>query len=112
MKRQLAQSAPSGTSAVALFDPDENKPYTIHTIIVCNVSAADADATIYHDADGTTYNDGTTILPATTLAAGETLLYEVEISDHQAAGNLAVKTSVASALTFTAYGEVQGENLA
>lgn len=114
MRRQLGQLRPSGTSAEVLFNPTENKPYTIDTITVANVTAATVIVSIYHDRDGTTYDDDTIIFGPYTMAVGETVDREFirGLSDYLASGNVAVKTSVVDSVNFTAYGEIEGEKLA
>jgi len=109
MRRQLAQLRPGGTSATLLFSPDTSNPYTIDFINICNTSASSADISIYHDVDGTTYDQTTALIYQYTLAANEVLHLEANISHDLQSGGVAVQTSVASAITFTAYGEVHGE---
>lgn len=111
MIRQLAQLRPSSTSAEVLFNPTENRPYTIHSIIITNTTGASVSASLYHDEDGTTYDATTSILEAAPLIANQTLHYEGKLYGYKAAGNIAVKTSIANALTFTVYGEIAGERL-
>lgn len=109
MRRQLAQLRPGGTSATLLFSPDTSNPYTIDLINICNTSAGPANISIYHDSDGTTYDETTALFFSKTINANETFQIEVEISHDLQAGGIAVQTSVANAITFTAYGEVSGE---
>ena len=115
MRRQLAQLRPSGTSAVSLFSPDNQYFYTVDLILATNNSGSSVDVTIYHDSDGTTYDDTTCILATTTLSAGDTLDFSPGdgdykgISDYQSAGSIGVKTSAANSVNFTAYGVVEGE---
>ena len=117
MRRQLAQLRPSGTSAVSLFSPSGHYPYNVDLIVATNNSGASVDVTIYHDVDGTTYDDTTCVLATTSLANGGTLYYSpgngkvTGLSDYRAAGNIAVKTSTADSVNFTAYGVVEGERL-
>ena len=111
MIRQLAQLRPSSTSAEVLFNPTDNKPYTIYNIIVTNTTSSAVSASIYHDEDGTTYDATTAILESVPLIANQTLHYEGKIYGYKGAGNIAVKSSIANAITFTAYGEITGERL-
>lgn len=111
MIRQLAQLRPSSTSAEVLFSPSENRPYMIHNVVITNTTGSTVSASLYHDEDGTTYDATTAILESVPLIANQTLHYEGKISSYKSSGNLAVKTSTANALTFTAYGEITGERL-
>ena len=113
MGRQLGQLRPANTTAASLFSPDENKPYKINVIIIVNTSGSAASATIYHDIDGSTYDETTTILPAKSITASGFYMFQPNegIGDYNKAGNVGVKSSVADALTFTAYGEILGETL-
>jgi hypothetical protein len=111
MRRQLAQLRPSSTSAEVLFNPETNKPYTIDYINICNVSGAAVNVSICHDADGVVYTEDTALLWNYEMAETEVLHWEAKLSEYQSAGNIAVIVSVASAVTFSAYGEIQGEQL-
>lgn len=110
-RRQLAQLRPSGTSAEVLFNPGTNKPYTIDTIVVTNVAGGgnSVDICIFHDIDGTTYDESTAVVWNYTLAHGGTKVFDIEISDYQKTSNVAVKISIANAANFTAYGIIEGE---
>lgn len=111
MRRQLGQLRPTTTSAEVLFNPSENKPYNIDLIICTNSSGGAVDITIYHDADGTTYDESTEVLATTSLADGQTLEFAPEkgIADYRKTGNVAVKVSSGTTVNFTAYGEIEGE---
>lgn len=113
IRRQLAQSRPNGVSAVTLFSPDENRRYTVDLILCTNSSGAAVDITIYHDADGTTYNTQTEVLATTSLGDGVTLEFAPAngLSGYLAAGGIGVKTSSSNSVNFTAYGFIEGERI-
>lgn len=111
MNRQLGQLRPTDTSAASIYTPAAQVPYEAKLIVVCNVSALPANASVYHDDNGTTYDETTALLHAHTLAAGETVFLEGPFSGYRAAGNIAVKTSVNNAINFTVYGEVENEKV-
>lgn len=112
-RRLLAQLRPAATSAVTLFSPTANRPYSLDLIIATNNTANSVDITMYHDAAGTTYDDTTCVLATAPLKAGETLQYvlTVGLADYQSAGGIGVKTSIADSVNFTVYGELEGEPL-
>lgn len=111
MRRQLGQLRPTGTSAEVLFNPVDNKPYAINSITVCNTGAGQIKISIFHDVDGTTYDETTALVWELIVAVGGVYLYEPlgGIADFDKAGNLAVQTDTANDATFTAYGEIDGE---
>lgn len=111
MRRQLAQSRPSDTNAVSVLN--SSNPWEVDLIVITNSSAVNAGATIYHDADGTTYDESTAIGWALSVKPNDVVHYELSkpIANTNGNGNLAVKTGVASALTFTVYGTIQGERV-
>ena len=111
MKRQLAQARPAGTSAVSAWTVGVAAPYKIVLINICNVTASHVHVSLFHDADGTTYDESTALLWEYRLESGTTFSYECELSDYRAAGNIAITSSIGSAATFTIYGEVDGERL-
>lgn len=110
MRRQLAQARPAGTSAVSLFS-QSSSPYEIDLINITNVAGSDTTVSIFHDANGTTYDESTALIWQVPLVSGETIHFEAKIADYQKAGGVGIQTSVGSAATFTAYGEIAGERL-
>tara|TARA_R110000803_G_scaffold1228_4_gene4002 strand:+ start:2348 stop:2689 length:342 start_codon:yes stop_codon:yes gene_type:complete len=113
MRRQLGQLRPANTTAASVFTPAVSGEYKITSILIANVSGSAALAGIYHDKDGSTYDETTAIVFNKRIAHEEYvhLIFEDGIGDYLAAGNLGVKTSVGNALTFTVYGEIVGEEL-
>ncbi len=114
-RRVIGQLRPTGTSAEVLFNPTDNKPYNIDLIIVANGSTSAVTITIYHHATGTTYDGTTEVLAPLVVLAGKTIHLDhtkgMGIADYRKAGNVAVKTSIANSVNFTAYGEIEGEIL-
>lgn len=104
--KQLGQSRPSGTSAGSLYSPSSGEETVVHNIIVCNTSTSSAKYSIYIDDDGTTYDQSTALFYEVDLAAKASVAIEVKLCMNNSNGNLAVQTDTASALTFTANGEV------
>lgn len=111
MIRQLGQLRPANTSAASAFTPAVSAPYVVSLINIANVSAAPVDVSVFHDIDGTTYDQTTALLYTHTLAVGAMIQIESGIADYRAAGNLGVQSSVANAATFTIYGTVEGERV-
>ena len=111
IRRQLAQSRPSGTSAVSLFKPGYDERIYVDTLVVVNTSGSSAACTVYHDADGTTYDETTTIVPGVTIQPNGYMLIEILAGIWSNAENIGIKTSVSNALTFTLYGTTDTETL-
>jgi|TARA_R110000803_G_scaffold54828_1_gene111647 hypothetical protein len=113
MRRQLGQLRPANTNAASVFTPTETKEYRIYSIHIANVGTEASNASIYHDANGSTYNQTTAIMYGTAVPVGGTVIIELPlgIGDYQVAGNIGVQSSVASTLNFTIYGEILGEVL-
>lgn len=101
---QLAQSRVSGTAAVTLFQPSKRDRYTITSILVANTTASQVDFRIFHDEDGTTYDETTALFYDIPLSGNCTFLYESDIYMNDPAGGLGVRTDTSLALTFTVYG--------
>ena len=101
---QLAQSRVSGTTAVTLFSPSKRDRYTITSILVANTTASQVDFSIFHDEDGTTYDETTALFFDIPLSGNCTFLYEADIYMNDPAGGLGVRTDTSLALTFTVYG--------
>ena len=112
MRTQLAQSRPSSTTAESILN--DARQWSVDLINICNVSDQGACFSIYHDADGSTYNQNTAIIYENYIRAGETVHIESYgfdggIANTDGNGNLAVQTDTASALTFTLYGTIGGQ---
>lgn len=103
--KQLAQSRPAGTSAASVYSPSANKVATLTEIIIANSTGSAANASVFIDIDGTTYDQTTSILYAKAVPANDT--YSIEFKDGWEipdAANVAVQTGTGSALTFTVLG--------
>lgn len=103
---QIAQSRPSGISAESAFTATTKTEVTL--IVVTNTSGAAAKATIYHDDDGSTFDESTALHWQTDIPAGTTLRIEGDSIGAgfvvAVGGQIGIQTDVANALTFTLYG--------
>lgn len=103
---QVGQSRPANTSNATAFTATLRTEIT--AILVCNTSGAAATCRIFHDDDGTTFDQTTALLYDVSIPAGETLSISSDGENSGIAvsvgGSIGVRSSVASALTFTLYG--------
>ena len=118
VRKQLAQSRVSGTSAIKLFNiadlSDNPARVLIEQIVVCNTTGTDLDFSVYHDKDGTTYDETTALIfeetscGASTVGVGheKTLIYDVNIGIESISENIAVKSSLSKGFTYTLYGKL------
>lgn len=107
LKKQLGQARPVNTTAVSIYSPASSIEATINGIVICNTTASPVQYSIFHDEDGTTYNETTALVYQLTIDANSinTIpLGQSRIYMRNSSGNLAIKTETASALTFTVYG--------
>jgi hypothetical protein len=102
-EKQLGQLRPANTTAASIYAPGSTVTAIIKNIMVCNTSGAGAKYRIFHDADGTTYDETSALFWDDSIAADETVTI-TSFTAMNKAGNLAVRTDTANALTFTAYG--------
>lgn len=105
MPKQLAQSRPASTTAASLFSPDSPNQYRLKRIFVANVGTSNVSFSLFHDENGTTYNETTAIAWDVTLSRGQFYTTELNIDMLDSAGNFGIKTSSANNLTFTIYGD-------
>lgn len=105
MPKQLAQARPSSTTAVSLFSPISPKQYRLQRIFVANVGTGNVSFYLFHDENGTTYDETTAIAWEVTLARGQFYTEELNIDMLDSAGNFGIKTSAANDLNFTLYGD-------
>lgn len=103
---QLGQARPANTTAVSFLTVSSGQEKLVKTIFICNTSTASASFRLFHDDDGTTYDETTALYFDVVLLPNQTVEIECNIMIDNTAGNLAIRTSVASALTFTAYGSI------
>lgn len=103
--KQLAQARPGNTTAVSVYSPADGISAEIEHIVVCNQTGSAAAFRIFHDEDGTTYDQGTALHYDVSIAANTTVEIDTLIYMLDTDGNLAVRTDTASALTFTVYGK-------
>lgn len=107
--KQLGQLRPADTNAASIYSPASGVDTEILLIQVCNTTGSTAAFRLFHDDDGTTYDESTALewdkpVPGTNSVL---LSYEegsgIWMSDDT--GNLAVRSDTISALTFTVYGK-------
>ena len=108
--QQLGQSRPTNTTAVSIYSPSPGERAEILQIVVCNSTATAATFRIFHDDDGTTYDETTALYWNRNVNANDTLRiwpqWRPGFAMRNPDGNLAVRSGTASALTFTVYGIV------
>ena len=103
--RQLAQSRLSDTTATSLYSPADGVKTQITEILVSNNTAGAIACRIFHDEDGTTYDQSTALYYDESIAANKTLrLDDLNWWMSNSSGNLAGRSATGNALTFTVYG--------
>ena len=105
---QLAQTSPAGTTAVTLYTATIGTEVT--RIQLVNYTGSPVDVEIYHDDDGTTFNN-TTIIDKVSAPANQTteLLYRNGGQGISVliGGSIGAKTATGSAVNITVYGVTQ-----
>lgn len=100
----LAQLRPSGTGTVQLYSPNSGEEI-VATLSVTTVDV-EAEASIFIDDDGTTYDEDTALeweLPI----IPKNPAFEKKITMSNSNGSIGVQSSVADALNFTLMGIVK-----
>ena len=105
--KQLGQARPADLLNVSIYSPGASVSALIKNIVVSNSSGSVVNCRIFHDEDGTTYDETTQVVWDMDIPAGSPVFIDVFFGMINAAGNLAVRSSVANALTFTVYGSEQ-----
>lgn len=103
-EKQLGQLRPLDTLAASLYTPPSGKTGVITTIHVCNVTSSSASFSIFLDDNGTTYTTDTAIYYNIPLDPYSTAQIQTHVGMPTYGGNLAVSSTIAGALTFTAHG--------
>lgn len=103
---QLAQTRPSNTTAASAYTASLVTEITC--IVVCNTTGSAAAFSIYHDDDGSTFDQTTALHYAQAIAANDTVYITLDAPGAglfiKPDGQLGVQTDTNSALTFTVYG--------
>ncbi len=103
-EKLLGQARPSSTTATSLYSPAANISTIIRTIFVCNVTISVVKFRIFVHDSGSVFDEDTALFWDVTLAGNTTIELNTVICMNDANGNLGVKTNIANALTFTAFG--------
>jgi hypothetical protein len=103
--KQMGQLRPANTTAASLFSPTRGYEYRIDVIYVCETAGATPTYRIFFDDNGTTYDQTTAIAYDLALTANQSKRVEGPFYMNDESGNLAVRTSAGSQITFTAFGD-------
>lgn len=108
----LGQTLPSVTTPVTLFTNDGSLIVEITLLMTAVVSgAANTDLSVYHDDDGTTYDNTTLIGTAQRGPTSEGVLFQAQHPGSgimvKPGGSIGVAASVADDVNFTVYGVTQ-----
>jgi len=103
-EKQLGQLRPANTSAASIYAPPASTTGIVSRVEIQNVTASGVSFSIYHDDNGTTYDEESVIYLSSPILANGHVSIDAHWSASSTSSHLAVKTSTASALTFTFYG--------
>lgn len=105
----LGQSRPNGTSALSLYDASLITEVT--KIIVANVTGTDTTFSLYHDDDGSTYDENSALFFSVPIEGNTTVMLTADTLNGgitlSPGGSLGHQSGTANALTFSAYGTTQ-----
>jgi hypothetical protein len=103
---QLAQVRPTSTSAESAYTAEIQTE--ISRIVICNTTGTAASFSLYHDDDGSTFNDDTAIYESKSVPANDSIDIKSESVGGglmvQIGGQVGIKSGTANALNFTIYG--------
>lgn len=107
---QLAQARPSNTSAGVAYTAPLDLRVEVTRVVICNTTGSPVAASLFHDDDGTSFDQSTALLFAKPVPANDA----IELSFDLGAGlflsqgaALGVRSATASALTFSFYGVIE-----
>lgn len=106
VEKQLGQSRPGSTTAVSAYSPSSDiVSAQILTVVIANTTGSAAAYRLFHDEDGTTYDQTTALAYDVSLAANSKEVINFDgLFMANSSGNFAVRTDTNDALTFTIYG--------
>ncbi len=103
-EKQLGQLRPGDTTAASLYSPGASTTGIVSSVVISNVGTVSANYRLFVDDNGTTYDETSSLAWDVSLPANTTDVWTEKITMNDATGNLAVRTDIASALNFTAFG--------
>ncbi len=101
-EKQLAQGEVAN-SATSVYGGPGSGTAVIKQIVISNHESAAGTFSLWHDDDGTTYNDTTNLVEDAPIGANSMVVMDV-FWPINAAGNLAAKADAVNKLTITLYG--------
>ncbi len=104
--KQLFQHRENSTNAVNIFSCGVNEEVEVSKIIFVNTSAAKVKICLFHDDDGTIYDESTAIMWNLEIEPGFPFPWTPRIDMNNYSGSLGFSVSVANAITITGYGSV------
>ena len=99
----LGQARPADTNVADLYTVPAGGQVVVSTIIIANTTAIDATYNLYVRPDAATADEGTAVAFGTTVKANTSTSITIGATA-DAADVISVKSTTASALTFTAFG--------
>lgn len=103
-EKQFGQLRPANTTAVSIYSPGANITGIVKNIVIANTTATAETFRIFLDDNGATYDQTTSLFYDVAIDANSTIQLDVFYPMNDSTGNLAIRTSTASALTFTVFG--------
>ena len=106
--KQLGQLRPADTNAASLYSPAAGVIAEIEALYVCNQTSGALTFRVFHDNDGTTYDETTALYFDVSVAANITKRVpddgNLGVWMDKSTGNFAVRSSANDGFTFTLYG--------
>jgi len=111
--RRLGQLRPADTIAGTLWTSPFFSQFEVTLVNCVNVSTGDSKISIFHDPDGSTYDEDTALVYEYTIGPGDLFQFEAQksIVGYKAGETIGVQSSVANAVNFKAYGRVNDEEV-
>ena len=103
-EKQIAQARENSTNAVSVYSPGADVTAAIKTIHVCNTTGSVVKLRLFHDDDGTTYDQSTALEYDIMIPANGSYDWDGFLAMNDQTGNLAYRSDTANALTITVYG--------
>lgn len=102
--KQLGQSRPASATATSIYSPASGINAVLKTLVVCNNTSSSAKYRVYHDDNGTTYDQSTALFYDVTLSPNSTDVIPLSGGMADSNGNFAIESDTTNAITFTLYG--------
>jgi len=101
---QVGQVRPTDANPISIAQANSGEILIVHAVQICNTGSGVILIRLFHDKDGTTYDETTALVWDERVLPGRDYSKLISWAGKDPSGNFAVRTDTANDATFTYYG--------